>query len=782
MLVGASLLLTGIGFYYRAQGTVPAAAPSDSGSIVAFVDWCADFAYALVLGWAIFLVILPIFSRGRRRLLLDFILGAVLTLVIGLLVSRPSSGGWTDTLRTILTTTPSPVDVVGPLAIAVSVIVVASPHVTRPLRWTGRTLVVLGALASVILDLTQPIGGVAAIAGGIAAAAIVHLILGTPSGHSTAEQVAEGLEDIGVLVTSIDLVAHQEPGRSRFTAETEDGRRLLVKVYGRDAWDDQFLGSLWTSLNRRGEQLELFSGRRQRAEHEAVVSLLAERAGVPVLPVVAVGVSDDGDALIVTEAPASSFLELDDITDDALANAWKSLEHLHSLGIAHRGVGRGELAIRADGAVCFASYEDARIAADVTSLMIDRVRLLVGSALSVGSDRSVAAARDALGSDGMAEMLPYLQSAVLDRAQRRSVNATEWDLAKLREDAVAAAGVEPPQLQRVQRVTVRRALGTIAVGLFAYFIISKLVGVDWSSIQQEMSTANKALLLLALLMSPFVQAGFAFSTLGATMARLRYFPVLMLQYAIQFIALTLPSTAARLALEIRFFQKFGLPPAGAVSTGMIDSFFGFLVQIALLVIILVSGLPGFSAPLRGSSTSSSSSSSSSTSSGGLSLTMVLGGLIIAGILATLLVPKLRRRLRGIVPRIRSEISEQSENAKTAMRVLRHPVKMGTMLLGNFVGQLIQAAILGVCLYAFGDTAHLSQLILINTGVSLFAGLMPVPGGMGVAEAGYTAGLQAIGVDSSVALSTAIAMRLVTFYLPPIWGSGAMAWLRRHDYV
>ncbi len=31
MLVGASLLLTGIGFYYRAQGTVPAAPPSELG-------------------------------------------------------------------------------------------------------------------------------------------------------------------------------------------------------------------------------------------------------------------------------------------------------------------------------------------------------------------------------------------------------------------------------------------------------------------------------------------------------------------------------------------------------------------------------------------------------------------------------------------------------------------------------------------------------------------------------------------------------------------------------
>jgi uncharacterized membrane protein YbhN (UPF0104 family) len=60
--------------------------------------------------------------------------------------------------------------------------------------------------------------------------------------------------------------------------------------------------------------------------------------------------------------------------------------------------------------------------------------------------------------------------------------------------------------------------------------------------------------------------------------------------------------------------------------------------------------------------------------------------------------------------------------------------------------------------------------------------MPVPGGMGVAEAGYTAGLEALGISSSVAVSTAIAFRLVTFYLPPIWGSYGMRWLRRHSYV
>ena len=75
------------------------------------------------------------------------------------------------------------------------------------------------------------------------------------------------------------------------------------------------------------------------------------------------------------------------------------------------------------------------------------------------------------------------------------------------------------------------------------------------------------------------------------------------------------------------------------------------------------------------------------------------------------------------------------------------------------------------------------LILVNTFVSLFAGFMPVPGGMGVAEAGYTAGLVALGIPNAAAVSTALAFRLVTFYLPPIWGSFGMRWLRKHlDYL
>ena len=46
------------------------------------------------------------------------------------------------------------------------------------------------------------------------------------------------------------------------TAEAPDGRSLLVKIYGRDAWDGQLLASAWSSLWYRGDTPHLSLGRR----------------------------------------------------------------------------------------------------------------------------------------------------------------------------------------------------------------------------------------------------------------------------------------------------------------------------------------------------------------------------------------------------------------------------------------------------------------------------------------------------------------------------------------
>jgi uncharacterized protein (TIRG00374 family) len=86
------------------------------------------------------------------------------------------------------------------------------------------------------------------------------------------------------------------------------------------------------------------------------------------------------------------------------------------------------------------------------------------------------------------------------------------------------------------------------------------------------------------------------------------------------------------------------------------------------------------------------------------------------------------------------------------------------------------------LRAFGQDVTYADVILVNECVALFAGLMPVPGGMGVTEAALTAGFVAIGVDSATAVGAAIMYRIITFYLPPIIGYLTLRSLRRHSYL
>ena len=111
----------------------------------------------------------------------------------------------------------------------------------------------LGAVAGIALGTSLPIGMVVAFAVGIGSAAIVHLLFGSPAGRLTLDQVADALAELGVDAAGLRQAPLEPRGVAIVTAERPDGRSLLVKVYGRDAWDGQLLASAWSSLWYRGD-------------------------------------------------------------------------------------------------------------------------------------------------------------------------------------------------------------------------------------------------------------------------------------------------------------------------------------------------------------------------------------------------------------------------------------------------------------------------------------------------------------------------------------------------
>ena len=730
-----------------------------------------EISFNLLILWPLVPLLATLIARGRKRVFVEMVVALFVGVVYAGLMAAAIGVDVSTELGSLTDTGPSPAYLATRLAIATALIATASPHLSEPLRKLGRWIILLGALAGIALGIVQAVGTLAGFLIGIAGAATVHLIFGSPGGRLTLEEVSRLLGELGVEARDLRAAPLESRGVAVVLAGTPEGRPLVIKVFGRDARGGRLIASTWSSFRRRGEVPQLSSGWHQ-VQHEAFVSLFAERGGVPVMSVIATGIAIDGDAVLVLDADAVPLasLEEEEVEGRTIEGLWRAFGSLENLGVAMGRIDGFGLFVRPDGSAAVGEFGDASVAADRGALLTDKAQLLVVTALAVGPQRAVQIAARTIGNEALEEVLPYLQHAALDSSVWRAVKEHEWELEDLRVMAEQETGSAPPELEQLRRVTWGSILKLALLGLAAYAIFTAFSDIGLETIIEEFQSAERTWLIAALVITPFVQLPQAVSTLGATLRPIRYWPVLMLQYGVQFIALAVPSSAARVALEIRFFERVGVPAAGAVTIGMVDSFSTFCIQILLLIVIGVSGLVSLD-------TSGDGSSSSGSSIDWATVAVVIGLLMVAFLVA-LLVPRFRKMMKRFIAGLRQKTAE----GRDALKVLRHPGKLLFLLGGNLIVQVLLAIILGLCLEAFGHSATLAELIFVNTFVTLFAGFMPVPGGVGVAEAGYTAGLIAIGIPEAAATSTALVFRMITFYLPPAWGTFAMRWLKANRYL
>jgi glycosyltransferase 2 family protein len=172
----------------------------------------------------------------------------------------------------------------------------------------------------------------------------------------------------------------------------------------------------------------------------------------------------------------------------------------------------------------------------------------------------------------------------------------------------------------------------------------------------------------------------------------------------------------------------------------------------------------------------SSTNSSGGGSGAHTLFVVLLVALVVGALIMVLVPQLRHR---VMKAVRSQVGAARANFKD---LRSQPGKALRLFGGAVATQLLFAMVLGASLHAYGASASLAQLMVINTLAGILSTTAPTPGGMGVMEGGLIAGMTAAGIPTSAAIPAVIISRMSTCYLPPIWGIPALLWLRKHEYV
>jgi uncharacterized membrane protein YbhN (UPF0104 family) len=721
----------------------------------------ADLLTVLALAVAVASLI-----RRRWTVTRDLLVAAVVTLACWVVLGRLATGQWPDVLDAVRSTSPPPFYPSLRVALTGAVVLTATPHLTRPARRLGHWAIALAGMSTVMLGATGALGALAAVAVAMVAAAVVHLVFGSSAGRPSLKLVRSGLTDVGVTVVALGATDRQQAGLFTVDATEPDGGSLLVKVYGRDAYDSALVSTIWRTIWYREAGAPRRFGRREQVEHEAFVTLFAQQGGILTDEVVTAGTTVSDDALLVLRRRGRSLDEIVATEGSASvepAQLWALVDRLGATGIAHGVLDLDHLLVGDDGTLGIRGFRGATVAPTEEQRRADDVQALITTVQLVGSEAAIAAARDEVGPERLAAALPYLQPPTLTPDQRRAARDGVVDLDELREAAAVAAGVDAPKLEQLRRITVGSLIRVVLPALAVFMIVSALADLDVAAFRLVLSDASWVIAAIGFVVTQLPRFTQALSTLGSVPIPLPLGPVYALQLATSYINIAIPSAAARIAMNIRFSQRHGLPPATAVASGALDGLSGFIVQASLLIGLLM--LTPLSIDLDLSSTIDDTER------------LLLGLVIFVGavVAVVLAVSRLRQFVVGWTRRVVTE-------AAAALKGLASFRRIALLFGGNLATEILFAASLGVFVAAMGYRVGLDELLLINMSVALLSGLIPIPGGIGVTEGGLTFGLVQAGVPEEVAFAAVLLYRLASFYLPPIWGFFALRWLERNDHL
>jgi uncharacterized protein (TIRG00374 family) len=451
-------------------------------------------------------------------------------------------------------------------------------------------------------------------------------------------------------------------------------------------------------------------------------------------------------------APANT-LDASRLTDGILDAGWRAVVALRGARVAHGALDLATLFVTDDERVFVVELGLAATSATDAQLDADAARLLAATCVAVDPDRAFAAARRALGDDGFVAVLPYLQPPVLTDAVRHSFRRPRSELADLREAAAASVGAKSPAVVQLERVRPRSVAMAVLTFVGVYALLGQLGSFEL--LRDELRRAHWGWILVALLLSAATNLPYAMAYVGSSTARLPFGRTVELQAAGSFTNLIAPNGLGTAAINARFLQVRGVPLPEAIASLFVNTVASGVAQLALFMAVL---------PVAGSQ---------------LHLSNIPWRGVLAGAIAVGVIVAVAGALVWRVPRVRGFVAERVRPTVDHLeRVLRSPAKLSLIVGGQLLVQILWAATLGAACLAFGTSVPFSTLLLVNIASSTLSGLVPAPGGLGVAEATLAGALTATGVPSATAISIALAYRLVTTWLPWLPGWVALRALER----
>jgi uncharacterized protein (TIRG00374 family) len=348
-----------------------------------------------------------------------------------------------------------------------------------------------------------------------------------------------------------------------------------------------------------------------------------------------------------------------------------------------------------------------------------------------------------LGDEALPRALPVLQRVAMSGPTRAALRARKALLGQLREALLEInpqIDVRPIDLERLKpRAVLTLLLGTVA----GYLLLSQLAQVD---VTEVLASADWRWAGVALGLSVTTYIGATLSISGFLPDRLSFWRTMQAQFAASFATLVSPPTLGAVALNARYLNRAGLPPAAAAATVGVSQVSAFIVHVLLMLVVGVAA--GTQADLEFNPPR------------GVIIGIGVAAMIIGGLAS---VSRVRRWLSN---RIRPLVDQVVPRLVT---VAQRPAKLAQGFGGILLLNLAYCLCLVAAVRAFSDSLTIAAISFVYLAGSTLGQAAPTPGGLGVVEAAIAAALTAAGMDSALAVSATLLFRLVTFWLPTVPG-------------
>lgn len=311
-------------------------------------------------------------------------------------------------------------------------------------------------------------------------------------------------------------------------------------------------------------------------------------------------------------------------------------------------------------------------------------------------------------------------------------------------------------MDKLKKLPWRNIISAIVLVLFAVLVVR-----NWSDFVKSfdaIKNADKAWLAVAFVGMILTYIAAAGGYLVVSLKKLNALLTLLAQVAAAFANKLLPSGVGGLGLNVAYLHKNKYTPTEATTVTAVNSLAAFVsFSLLFLTALAMGGLQNSTIKMPNIPV--------------WVVALILTALIVMGVVAFK-----NKKIKAKIAELWHQVVSTVLAYKTEPLKLFLAVVMATLVTFAYLLALYASA------RALGVQIGISEIFFVYVFGAIATAAVPTPGGLGAAEAALYAGFVSYGVPADQALSTVLAYRFITYWVPILPGYLSFQYLQRRKML